>query len=80
MRILEFLLVKGAQSVGDIAKGTSLEQLKVSQYLKKLKEDEFVSCERKGRFVFYKILKGVHYTALLCIHHRYDSLKDKSQF
>lgn len=80
MRILEFLLANGEKNVSDIAAGVGLEQLKVSQHLKKLKEDEFVSCERQGRFIFYKILKGVHYTALLCIHHRYDSLQDKSQF
>lgn len=80
MRILEYLMIEGRQCVGDIAKGISMEPLKTTQTLKKLKEDEFVTCERDGRFVIYDICKGVHYTALQCIHKRYDKLGDKSQF
>jgi len=80
MRILEYLMIEGRQCVGDIAEGICLEPLKVTQTLKKLKEDEFVTCERDGRYVFYDICKGVHYTALQCIHKRYDRLEDKSQF
>lgn len=80
MRILEYLLINEKQCVGDIAKGVSLEPLKVTQCLKKLREDEFVTCERRGRHVFYDICKGVHYTALQCIHKRYDGLEDKSRF
>lgn len=80
MRILEYLLVKGKSNVSDIAKGIKLEPLRVTQLLKKMKEDEFVSCEKESRFVFYSILKGVHETALLCIRKRYDQLKDKTAF
>lgn len=80
MRVLEYLMIKGRQCVSDIAEGIELEPLKVTQTLKKLKEDEFVTCERDGRFVFYDICKGVHYTALQCIHKRYDKLEDKNQF
>ena len=80
MRILEYLLINEKRCVGDIAKGVALEPLKVTQYLKKLREDEFVNCERHGRYVFYDICKGVHYTALQCIHKRYDNLADKSRF
>ena len=57
-----------------------MEPLKVTQHLKKLKEDEFVSCERNGRYVIYDICKGVHYTALQCIHKRYNRLINKSMF
>ena len=80
MRILEFLIIYGKQCVGDIAQGVSLEPLKVTQILKKLREDEFVHCERDGRYIYYEIEKGVHYTALQCIHKRYDRLEDKTQF
>ena len=80
MRILEYLMIEGRQCVGDIANAINMEPLKATQTLKKLKEDEFVVCERDGRYVFYDICKGVHYTALQCIHKRYDKLEDKSLF
>ena len=80
MRILEYLLLHGRQCVSDIAQGVSMEPLKTTQTLKKLKDDEFVSSDKDGRFVFYDICKGVHWTALQCIHKRYDKLEDKSQF
>ena len=80
MRILEYLIIHGKQCVSDIAGGIGSEPLKVTQILKRLKEDEFVHCERDGRYVFYDICKGVHYTALQCIHKRYDKLTDKTHF
>ena len=80
MKILEFLLLKGESNVSDIAAGVDMEQLKVSQYLKRLRDDGFVTCRRNGRFVYYNITKGVHKTAIECIHKRYDNLKDKTDF
>lgn len=80
MRILEYLLINEHSSVCDIAKGVGLAQTKVSQYLKKMKEEEFVYCERQGRFVYYSILKGVHKTTIQCIHKRYAKLEDKKNF
>ena len=80
MRILEFLTINGESNVSEIIKGIDCEQLKVSQYLKRLRDDGFVTCRRDGRFIFYNITKGVHKTAIECIRKRYDSLKDKSEF
>ena len=80
MRILEFLTINGESNVSEIIKGIDCEQLKVSQYLKRLRDDGFVTCRRDGRFIFYNITKGVHETAIECIRKRYDSLKDKSEF
>ena len=80
MRVLEYLLIKGEQCVSDIAQGVEMEPLKVTQTLKKLKDDEFVQSRKDGRYVFYDICKGVHWTALQCIHRRYDKLADKTQF
>lgn len=80
MRILEYLIIHSESSVSDIACATKILQLKVSQYLKRLREDGFVVCRREGRFVYYSITKGVHKTALECIHKRYDSLKNKEDF
>ncbi len=80
MKILEFLLLKGESNVSDIAAGVDMEQLKVSQYLKRLRDDGFVTCRKSGRFVYYSITKGVHMTALQCIHKRYDGLKNKEDF
>lgn len=80
MRILEYLTLKGAQNVSDIVRGIGSNQLKVSQYLKRLKDDGFVSSRRAGRFVIYEITDGVHKTCIQCIHKRYDSLNDKSEF
>ncbi len=80
MRILEYLVLKGESNVSEIIKGTSIEQLKTSQYLKRLKEDGFVESRRDGRHIYYKITSGVHKTAIQCIHKRYDNLKDKKKF
>ena len=80
MKILEFLLLKGESNVSDIVFGVGMEQLKVSQYLKRLRDDGFVVCRKSGRFVYYSITKGVHMTALQCIHKRYDALKNKKEF
>ena len=60
--------------------GIDSEQMKVSQYLKRLKDDGFVSSRREGRFIYYSITQGVHKTALLCIRKRYDALADKNEF
>ncbi|MGN0913676.1 MAG: hypothetical protein ACI4OW_02140 [Alphaproteobacteria bacterium] len=80
MRILEHLTLNGAQNVTEIIKGIDSEQMKVSQYLKRLKDDGFVNSRRDGRFIIYNITEGVHKTCIQCIHKRYDSLKDKSAF
>ena len=80
MKILEFLLLKGESNVSDIISGVGIEQLKVSQYLKRLRDDGFVTCRKSGRFVFYSITKGVLMTALQGIHNRYDSLQKKEYF
>ena len=80
MRILEWLVLNGEQNVTEIIKGIGVEQMKVSQLLKKLRDDGFVSAERKGRFVFYQITDGVHKTCIQCIHRRYDSLENKADF
>lgn len=80
MRILEFLALYGAANVSEIVAGIDSEQIKVSQYLKRLREDGFVTASKQGRFVIYSITKGVHKTCIECIHKRYDSLKDKNEF
>lgn len=74
MRILEFLLLNGESNVTEIVQGINSEQLKVSQYLRRLKDDAFVSSRRDGRFIYYSITKGVHKTALQCIRKRYAQI------
>lgn len=80
MRILEWLVLHGRQNVTEIVSGIGVEQLKVSQFLKKLRDDGFVTAEKQGRFVYYNITDGVHKTCIQCIHKRYDSLKNKEDF
>lgn len=80
MRILEFLELNGEQNVSEIMQGIDCNQLKTSQYLKRLRDDGFVSCHRDGKFVIYNITKGVHKTAIQCIHNRYDKLNNKTEF
>ncbi len=80
MRILEYLTLKGPQNVTEIVNGIGSEQLKVSQYLKRLKDDGFVVSKRQGRYIIYAITDGVHKTCIQCIHKRYDSLSDKQSF
>lgn len=77
MRILEYLLYSGGTYVGDISSAIALPQPIVSQYLKKLSDDDFVKSHRDGRHVFYEITPGVHQTTLLCIHKRYANTGDK---
>lgn len=80
MRILEYLTLYGESNVSDIIKGIDSEQLKVSQYLKRLRDDGFTTCRRDGRHIIYNITQGVHKTAIQCIHKRYDSLPNKQDF
>lgn len=80
MRILEHLVLHEESNVSDIVKATGSSQLKVSQYLKRLRDDAFVTARRDGRFIYYKITAGVHKTALECIRKRYNSLKNKADF
>ena len=80
MRILEILTLRGPMNVTDIINAIGSPQLKVSQYLKRLKDDGFVTSERQGRFIIYNITQGVHKTCIQCIHKRYDALTDKSLF
>ncbi len=76
MRILEYLTYQGESCVSKIVEGTGISQIKVSQYLKKLSDDDFVKSRRDGRFIYYDITAGVHKTAIGCIHKRYDKVGD----
>ena len=80
MRILEYLTLNGESNVSEIIRGTDCDPLKTSQYLKRLRDDGFVTCRRNGRFIYYDITKGVHKTAIECIRRRYDNLADKNDF
>ncbi len=72
LRILEYLVINGKSCVTDIVNATGLTQIKVSQYLKKMRDDAFVKFERDGRFIFYEITKGIHKTAIQCIRKRFN--------
>lgn len=74
MRILEFLLYNGESCVSEIVDGVQIPQIKVSQYLKKLSDDDFVISRRDGRYIYYTITAGVHKTTIGCIHKRYDTV------
>ncbi len=80
LRIIEYLTLFGESNVSDIIKGIGSTQLKVSQYLKRLRDDGFVTARRDGRFIYYAITQGVHKTTIQCIHKRYDNLKNKADF
>lgn len=71
MRILEFLIINGRSCVSDIVNATGIEQVKISQYLKKMRDDAFVKSCREGKFVFYEITKGVHKTAIQCTRKKF---------
>ena len=80
LRIIEYLTLFGESNVSDIIKGIGSTQLKVSQYLKRLRDDGFVTARRDGRFIYYAITQGDHKTTIQCIHKRYDSLENKTDF
>lgn len=77
LQILEYLTYGGESCVGDIARDTKIPQVKVSQYLKKLSDDDFVKSRRDGRHIYYEITPGVHKTTIGCIHRRYDRVGDE---
>lgn len=77
IRILEYLIYHGESCVSEIVDGTGIPQIKVSQYLKKLSDDDFVKSRRDGRHIYYDITAGVHKTTIGCIHKRYDKLGEK---
>lgn len=73
IRILEYLTLSQESCVSDIVKGTGIEQLKVSQYLKRLRDCGFVRSRKDGRFVYYEITPGIHKTIIQCIHRSFDA-------
>lgn len=76
MRILEYINIYGESCVSDISNGVNIEQVKLSQYLKKLKDDGFVKSRRDGRFIYYDITKGIHKTIINCMRNKFSqSLK-----
>lgn len=80
MRILEYLTLFGEKCVTDIVNGVGLEQLKVSQYLKKLRDEGFIKSRKEGRFVYYQITKGIHKTVIQCMHKRFGKpIEDTEQ-
>ena len=75
VKILNYLLENGESFVSQIVNDTHIKQAKVSLYLKRLHEDDFIKSRRDGRFIYYDITKGVHKTSLQCIHNRYSIYK-----
>lgn len=80
IRILEYLNLHKPTHVSAIASGINCSAVKVSQYLKRLKDDGFVTSKKESRFVIYTITPGVHKTIIECIHKRYNSLQKKEDF
>ena len=71
MRILEFLEIKGESCVSDISTAINIDQIKLSQYLKMLRDDGFVKTRRDGRYIYYTITKGVHKTVVTCMRNKF---------
>lgn len=74
MRILEYLAIAKVSCVGEIAETLGIEQLKISQYLKKMRDEGFVKARKEGRFVYYEITKGIHKTVIQCIHKKFGDI------
>lgn len=75
VKILNYLLENGESFVSQIVNDTHIKQVKVSLYLKRLHDDDFIKSRRDGRLIYYNITKGVHKTSLQCIHNRYSIYK-----
>lgn len=80
MRILEQLWLHNSLNVSQLSEVLGFSPLYVSQCLKKLREDCFVTCEKQGRFANYRICAELPKTLIRCMHNRYGSLKDKTLF
>ncbi|HAW33596.1 MAG TPA: hypothetical protein DCX19_03035 [Alphaproteobacteria bacterium] len=71
MRILECLTLFGESCVSDIVEKTGVEQIKVSQYLKRMRDSGFVTARKDGRFVYYSITDGIHKTIVKCVRRHF---------
>ena len=71
MRILECLTLFGESCVSDIVEKTGIEQIKVSQYLKRMRDSGFVTARKDGRFVYYSITDGIHKTIVKCVRRHF---------
>lgn len=80
MRILEAIVMRGSCSVSEIMEAVNLDQIAVSQILKYLRENGVVEATRQGQKMIYRAIVELPRTLLSCIHWRYDSLDDKSEF
>lgn len=58
------ILSKGPRSVGELEEFLSIRQPTLSQQLTILREEKFVSAERKGKFIYYS-LASVEVTAIM---------------
>jgi len=52
-----FCLKKGEKNVSQLIKNCHLSQSAVSQHLKKLKNWGMVSCQKRGKEVYYKLTR-----------------------
>ena len=71
MRILEFLEINKESCVSEISTAVDIDQMKLSQYLKMLRDDGFVKTRRDGRYIYYTITKGVHKTVVTCMRNKF---------
>lgn len=71
MRILECLTLFGECCVSGIVEKTGIDQIKASQYLKRMRDNGFVTARKDGRFVFYSITNGIHKTVVKCVHRHF---------
>ncbi|MBQ4472476.1 MAG: transcriptional regulator [Alphaproteobacteria bacterium] len=80
LRILEFLDVNGSSSVSAIAKGVDVEQLFVSQSLRKLREAHLVKTTRRGLFIYYTICEEYPASIFVCLRKWYGYLANDFYF
>lgn len=80
LRILELLDVEGMSSVSQIAKKLGIEQMIVSQSLKKLRDAHLVQTERRGIFVYYGIAKEYPASIFVCIRKLFGYMTNNFYF
>jgi ArsR family transcriptional regulator, zinc-responsive transcriptional repressor len=80
LRIIQILL-KGDESVGELARACELPSHMVSEHLRLLKDRGFLDNERQGRKIFYKVAEPSLADIMHCIEARYgesgEPLKSK---
>lgn len=80
LQILEYLDVYGMSSVSAIARAIDVEQMIVSQHLRKMRDANLVRTHRRGIFVYYEINEEYPASIFVCLRKLYGYMTNQLRF